>query len=290
MPIVKLPIDAVYDSVTMPVAKSVLSDIKSFIGSSQDTKVILELENTDFKNKNWNLGKVLNIDKVGPKEEVLVMSFKESYEEQHSITTKQRSNDTKPVILDRVSRVFIRPMYIETKMNLSINIHNKSKTVITSTLNKLRLLFLNNRDVAMHSIQYFYNLQKPYLELLYDIYKIKKDMLEIDESFEEFLVPMVDDRFTITGNQSGNLSGISVAFKEIQHNVLGYFTSDLLNPDIQYDSNTNYYSTVIDYEFRYDRPTSLECYYNKTVYNMLLPSRYILTAARGSVEDYNNLY
>ncbi len=285
---VRVPLPGSSTSVTHPVAMSVMSDIKAFLNVYTDVHVEIDLDGDNFKNKNWNLGDESNNDSNGPRDEVLIMGYKESYEDPHAITTKLRHNDTKSVVFDAVTKIDVKPLLMETKINISLVINNKSKSNLTSALNNLRLLFINNRDVSMHTIQYLYYMPIPYIGLLVEVMKIKNEVLFGNESLEEFLVPMVDDRFSISTDQSGKISSAALTFKEIQHNIIGYFTNDLLNMDIEYDENTGYYSTTIDYEFRFDKPISMDMRYPITVYNRLLPGKYIITAPRGSVEETGN--
>lgn len=270
----RVPLSGNDELVVKSTVHAVINDIKGFLNVSSNTHYIVE-SNEIFKNDNWNIGDIQDTKRNGPQDDMIVIGWDESYDDVHSITTKLYHNDTKPVIDDPITGLKIRTLYAETIVKIRIKILSKSKTHIKSLLTKLRLMYIGNHDLSEHTIQYLYSLPKPLTTLIDDIYLIRDSVYNDGKGVEEFLIPMIDDRFTIIGDQTGTLAGVDIGFKELQTRVQGYFTNDLLNSEKSFEEKDNYWYTDLEYEFRFDKPTALDLTYNQIVYNTPMPLKYI---------------
>ncbi len=286
----RLPLPAVNTSITRPVVNSILNELKSMLGIDDKVHTKVTTDTKDYANKYWNLGNQSKDINKQTGTTVLTCKYTESFDETHSITIKTRRNDTKPILYDDVTKLTIKPLFLETTVNLELNLFSKSESKLLELMNLLRIRYLDNNDAKLHSVQYLYYLNPALGGLLKDINNIQNIMMpDTPETLTDFIERISDDRATSVGTQSGNVEDLELAFKERQNKVLGMFKGEVLNNKVEFNKDMGYWTVILNYEYRYDKPLYLDITYPVTVYNRVMPKKYITRTSIVSGSKDGNL-
>jgi len=267
---IRLPIEDLENTVISPVIVSVLNELKKVLFIEQDTHIRILNRETEYINKNWKAGNTKSNDKNGQKSSEVELEYDIYYDEQHSIVTSLRKNQTKPVIYDKVTRFSVKPLYVESVIKLKFKIKDKSKIDLVNTLNSLKLRYIGNRDAFYHKSLYLYYPPKFVSLIIANFVKNKNYAMDLEETFEEYLNEIVDERFTLISNLSGTVGAVDLAFKEMQTGIIGYFKSDILNPEKVFNKDTNFWETELEYEIRLDQPMFYDITYPTIAYQFQL--------------------
>lgn len=264
----RLPIPGADTTVTRPVVLSIIKEIKKYLEIDENVTVLAQQDIDEFINNNWNIHN--SSDNREMKPTIIRLSYKESLDPE-TYYTKMFNNSKKPIFEDK--GVTLTPVYLNNKIEFTIRIETKSKSYINSTRDKLRMIFLDGRDVVFHNIFYKYYLDSRLLIPLKAIYDIKKKRGIVTVSFAEYLFANSDGRISLVSDQGNTKTNI--IFKETQSQVIGRFTSDMLNNEPTYDNDTGRYTIELSYIINYEKATYTHMSYPYTIANEVLPSEFI---------------
>ncbi len=288
---IRVPIEDLENTVISPVIVSVLNELKKILFLDKDIHLQIQNKESEYINKNWKAGNTDNKDINGPKRQKVLVEYETTFNEQEVTSVRYRSNVTKNVLLDKVTFFNVRALYVPTTLNIKFIINDKSKVQLSNTINRLRLRYIQNRDAFYHCILYYYYLPEFVSDILNNIVTLKNLQLDTTDTFDEYLASMVDEKFTLINNQSGNMKSIDLAFKEVQNSIIGYFQNDMLNPEKTYNKDTGYWETELEYQIRFDQPMFYDVEYPTVAYNFSLDERFtnVLTTTNRDCENKNTL-
>jgi len=275
---IRVPIENIDNTVISPAIVSVLNELKKILFIDKETHIEIKNNQTEYINKNWNKGQLDKNDMTGPKDSDIYVEYEVNYDENHIITTPYRKNRAYEILYDKDTQFSIKPLYLESIITLQFTIRDKSKTNLSNTLNNLKLRYIENRSAFYHSILYYYYLPDFIKALVNNFVFNKNYALDTNDTIEEYLHRITTEGFTLLSDLTGNINSLTLAFKEVQNGIIGFFKSDLLNPEKVYDKDTGYWTSTLEYEFRVDQPMFYDITYPTIAYQYELDEALINVA------------
>jgi len=271
------------------VANTVIPDTLSHLGL-MNVKYYID---TTKNNKYWNMpgskSKPVKRDVSHRLDEVVYCKIEETPMEE--ITVEHEDLKKTPLINDRLAEITVRPVYIETEYKLSLDLKSKSENFIQNVISRIQTRLSTGRDVVYHDIHYKFCYSDFVMDLMQEAFDRRRKVVEPEDqlTFEEYMITCIDERTqTLAGIGNGKYNICAV---ENQLDTVGIFPSEAPERKIDYDEDTGYYSIIIDYIYRMDKPEYLYVQYPIVVYNQSLSSRYlVISDNRNDLRLFNSKY
>ena len=264
----RTPIIGIEDTVSNPVRVSVLKELQRTLTIKPSARVIATQEIDDIVRNTWNLkGEEKDTEFY---DDIIKLSSEETAAEESFF--KSPSKNSYPKIF-KDGDVVLRPVYINTKLSITIEIKSKSKSYISSIKEKVRLLMLSSADVKSHNILYRYHIPPNAALLIAAAYKYNKNY-GLAGNFDDYLFSHSDDRLSRSSTQGGEDHVVGVVCKEYQNGVQGRFEFDL-NAKVTYDEP--YYTFEMQYSVLFLKPTFMDVFYDMLIANQQLPDSLLLS-------------
>lgn len=264
-----------YVSVVRPIAVQVMNDLKSAFKMDHTMSVTLENAIKEFE-------AVQNTDPIkrpslNPLVDEIVMGVEEEYNEDTLITNSANYNEYRPVIHDEDVGAWIRPVYVDSKLVFAIKYLSKSKSKVDKLMNELKLRLSQDEGMNLHSAGYTFYIPEMFIELFLDIYELKENYVNTGMSFEDYLISINKGGLTLVGSTSGKVRQADFAIRETQHEMTGYYGSDVVEAKGEYQGQGATWMGTFTYTVNINRPVALSVAYEPVIYNQLLPQKYVNT-------------
>jgi len=267
----RTPIIGIDDTVSNPVRVSVLKELQRTLSIKDSARVIATQEIDELVRKEWNLKQEVK-DSEFQEDIVRISSEEEPAKETYFKTPS--TNHYPKIFKDK--DVVLRPVYVNTKLSIRIEIQSKSKSYIAGVKEKLRLLLLSASAVSLHNVLFRYHIPPNAALILSASYKYNKNY-GLADNFEEYLFTHSDNRLTKSTTQGGTNHIVSVLCKEEQNGVQGKFVFDL---NAKVEVKDLYYTFNFQYDVDFLKPVYMDVFYDTVIANQQLPDALILS--RGS--------
>ena len=263
----RTPILGIDDTVSNPVRVSILKEIQRTLSIKESSRVIATQEIDELVRKEWNLRESVKDSEF--QEDIIKVSSEETAVAE-SYFKSPSTNSYPKIFKDR--DVVLRPVYINTRMSVTIEIESKSKSYISAIKEKLRMLLLSNASVSVHNILYRYHIPPKAYLLIAASYKHNNNF-GLADNFEKYLFEHSDDRLSRSSTQGGKDHVVSVLYKEEQA-VQGVFEFDL---NAKVETKDLYYKFSFQYNLDFLKPTYIDVFYDMVIANQQLPDSLLLS-------------
>lgn len=179
------------------------------------------------------------------------------------------SDENPPVIMDQDIGLFIRPIYTQAKVVLTITYRTMSKTEATRFRDDMRVAISHLRNVYLHDVTYHYPIHAKILELVSECWTRKIAKRADTPELAQYLSTNSSGRATIISTLVGTHPTLVIG--ETQKRIVGHFDMSEFpdKPDYNHDKQT--YEIKLTYNFTIDKPTAVSVRYPIMVYNQLMP-------------------
>lgn len=265
------------DIINHNIFESLVKHLLKLIDVSSDT-LILKSRNSEEENRDVTLDNRRGIEQ----EDVVVKaSYNIEIRDPGNSTFRLRSNYNTPVF-GETNNFFIVPVNIGSKMTVSIQIKTNSSEEANKIYSRIKLQTRTGTTNQLHNVLFRYYLPKPIEEFLATIYEIRKDEIGDVDNIIHFLDMVKMKDITIMSNIAGEDEQIGI--RDIQTDCLGGFTDNYFNAKPEYDKDAGKYVCELEYELYYDIPTYLSVSYFISIYNRILPAKFI--ESRNAINGY----
>ena len=278
MPIISQEIEETVEAVTRPVVFDVVRDILNRTGIGKDALIFLNKGDSNVLSLNTGIVEQTSDAKFTMGERVKV-SMEEEFMDDGMLESTERHSDFPRTFHDKALGIWIRPVYLNTRYTLSIDMTFKSEASANNWTNTIRRKIGNHRQHQRHTSQYHFAIPKTMMSILVDLWKTREKNAGYGDTFSQYLKANFNDLVTVMTNQAGSASNFSVSEKQTGFN--GWYDFDKPPKASQSDQ---IFTASFTYTFEIQKPSAFVMGYPLMVHNQLIPSKLRL---RG--ENYNNL-
>jgi hypothetical protein len=289
----RVPINDADETIIAPSVISIVNRLKQVFHLDKHAKLSLENSESPYINDNWSLGDTTDSSNSNAQTSIDV-TYSVEYEPGNLKSTDTRRNRSKPILYSSETRFKVNVLYIESKLVLTLKISSASKNRLNTILNELRVRAIDNRDVISHDLVYYFYLQNYFKSLISNFNYNRNYKLGTNTTNEEYLSELVDDRFTLLGTISGDLSKTALGFKEVRSGAFGRFTSDMINNKKSYNKDDGVWETDLEYEVVFKQPMFYDVEYYRNAYQYKLDDAFTTTFSTestpsGRMDTYEEL-
>jgi len=222
--------------------------------------------------------------------EELKIRYEDGIAENMNNSMIHRSKNMKSIYKDDSTLTSITPLYSKHKMTLTLTYFNKSKSSVTSLVNKLNQKMVAGSNNYVNDITYSYPLPDYVLYLLSHINNLKNKRYEEAVDFDDNLAMYTDDRFVVNHSGTDDSSKASLSIGETQEGLIGYFEGNLNDIKKDFDSETNRWYIDFSYSVVYDYPTQLLLQYPILIFNTVIDKRFMKFVNNKKIPVNGNRY
>ena len=278
MPIISQEVAETVEAVTRPVIFAVARDLLQRTGLSLDTEVYLNKGDGQARNLNTGIAEASDEAKFNQGEKIKV-SMEEEFMDDGMLNTTVPDSDFNETFIDPALGVWIRPIYHNVRITLSIEMYFKSETAANNWRHGIRRKVGNGRQHQQHTAGYHFAIPPEMMHILAEIWKLRENNAGYAESFGVWLKNNFSELVSVKTNQAGSKSNFSVSEKQTGFNGWYSFEKPPTN-----EQNTQQWQSSFTYTFEYQKPTAFVMGYPLMIHNQLVPA-----ALRLRGENFNQL-
>jgi len=278
MPIISQELPETVEAITRPVIFAVARDLLQRTGLSLDTDVYLNKGDGQARSLNTGIKSAPDEAKFSQGERIKV-SMEEEFMDDGMLNRTVPDSDFNETFIDPELEVWIRPIYHNVRITLTIEMYFKSENAAHNWIHGIRRRVGNGRQHQMHTAEYHYPLPAEIMHILAELWKLREAKSGYGESFSIWLKNNFSELVGVKTNQAGSKSNFSVSEKQTGFN--GWYSFE--KPPTA-EQNTQQWQSSFTYTFEYQKPTAFAMGYPLMVHNQLVPQSLRL---RG--ENFNEL-
>lgn len=256
------------ETVTKPIINSI----------SKDIVTILKLNPNDTTVKYNNIPLLLEysngsstVDK-SLRSNILDISFKEEPVQELELTRIPIHPDTNPFYYDKETNTKAITAYRSMKLNFNIVFKSKSRSTLNRILDLLHIKKIDGDIHNHHNIQISFQMPNIIKQFISEILEIKNTYAPL--TMEEFVdktfnKSLLDNYLSL----DGNIQKSTLAIKEYQTEVLGYFVGEFL--ETEKDKDGVYFNLNLNYILQYQKPIAVHMEFPYIIYNNRLSDVFI---------------
>ncbi len=177
-----------------------------------------------------------------------------------------------PIFRNKFFNISIVPELCRYNVSVTITRRAPSRPIITNWANELRRKFSMGRDIIETESSYHYLIPTPALNLIADIHRAM--IAKIPEKFDllDLLVNGFNKGVTVLSNQSGEFKQYAV--RNSLTRILSVFDPSEEIEQEKAQNNNGAWTGRFRFNFQYERPEAVTCYYPVMINNTLLPEQW----------------
>lgn len=266
MPLVTKDINELHNSVSRPVALSLLRHVMKLTGIPQATPTLYladsgaaVLEGATVEGSNQPT-RFTTTNKV-------FIEVTDELVAEDNITRYTHQFEQRPIFSDPALNFTIYPIYAKSRMAISIRFRTEDKATAERWRNGLVRKLSQGMMYHLHEPEYHYIIPDEILGLLVEIYRKREAKHGYGESLKEYIRQHMRKRATTITTQVGTQGKLAILEKQLQ--VTGRFDTD--NPAKEEKEQTGaVWMAQIDYVVEYDRPISVVARYPISVHSQVI--------------------
>lgn len=246
---------------------------------SKDLLHILKLNDTEDFTVSYNGIPILKeyysgsstVDK-SLRSNLLEVTLKEEPVQELELTRVPIHPDTKPFFKDIETDTRALTAYRSIKINFNFLFKSKSRSFINKIIDLLHICKIDGAMHNHHNIQISYQIPNVTKQFIKEIYDIKNSITPedikvfMDNSFNKNCIDLYE-------SLDGNLINSTLASKEYQNEVLGYFLGEFT--DVDKDKDGIYYILPLNYILTFQKPIAVHMEFPYLIYNKKLSDTFI---------------
>jgi len=284
MYITKATINGIEETITYPIVVSVAQDIRALLGLNDSVPLRIGEDHPLLLNKDTN-GKVTHTPDI--QNEELVIEYTETTVDDLDIALNSWSPTVKNIYTDNAIHSYIRPILTSRKLTFNITYYGKSKSRVTTIMNRLASRNQSDTRNRLHNLGYFYYLPEIVKELVSVLNDLKNTYVTPIVDFDTYIGDTFATQANIINSETGNPIKIELGMRENQQSVIGTIDTDVYQLTKDKDDESNRWNFDIEYSIEYAIPTQLLVAYPITVYNQAIPPKFRIANTRTPV-SYGN--
>lgn len=263
----KIMLQGLEETVTRPIQIIVANDIKKLLGLGRDIYIAFDPTDERIAKIKNQLGDIDHDNTTF--EEYILLETEESTEEGTELYMTTVKPDTYPIYQDIEIDSYIQAINQRRQLDFTFTYRNKSKSLVHSLANKLKLMTGDDGMYYRHELEYGYNIPPFVIKLLSHFNDLKNKRKRPDRqlSFSDYLARTFDTRLDLGGNLGKAIDNYTLYIREAQVNLEGYISDSVHDIKPEFDENLNHWGISFRYRITFDKPVGLLLNYNMMVWN-----------------------
>lgn len=263
----KIMLQGLEETVTRPIQIIVANDIKKLLGLGRDIYIAFDPTDERIAKIKNQLGDIDHDNTTF--EEYILLETEESTEEGTELYMTTVKPDTYPIYQDIEIDSYIQAINQRRQLDFTFTYRNKSKSLVHSLANKLKLMTGDDGMYYRHELEYGYNIPPFVIKLLSHFNDLKNKRKRPDRqlSFSDYLARTFDTRLDLGGNLGKAIDNYTLYIREAQVNLEGYISDSVHDIKPEFDENLNHWGITFRYRITFDKPVGLLLNYNMMVWN-----------------------
>lgn len=271
MPTIVRTIAETTQAITRPVVMDAIKLLKDYTGIGRD----VEIQVFTGSNAAATPGSVLN---SGNGENVkfdshakVYADYTERLVEAEALTIPSTWTDTPPFFLDEALNIYMRPIYAQTEVTISIRYRCPNEAAAQRWMNDITTRMSMERSNLPLELSYSYQIPPKFLEAAAHFHSLREEVAGYGDTFVEYLRKCFDDKVTVEMTMADK--GHQFSVKETGVRILGWF--DFTTPPQPERNDTNgTWVASFDFTFNYDKPISCFMRHPIIVHNQIVDGDY----------------
>lgn len=190
-----------------------------------------------------------------------------------------------PVFKDRELNIWLRPVYVQSKLSLDFKLICRDQTTATMWKRRAELQSYRQMHTFFFDVDYHYQVPLGFLKQLWVIYTLmERGVLPPEVPFGRWLQERFTKRMSTVSNQSGKNTRVVIAEKQARIQGLFDFQFDVAKISKEHDSGV--WGTQFSVTVYFDRVDGMVMDYPLVVHNQLIPKEYREDIRQNSVYPY----
>ena len=263
----KIMLQGLEETVTRPIQIIVANDIKKLLGLGRDIYIAFDPTDERIAKIKNQLGDIDHDNTTF--EEYILLETEESTEEGTELYMTTVKPDTYPIYQDIEIDSYIQAINQRRQLDFTFTYRNKSKSLVHSLANKLKLMTGDDGMYYRHELEYGYSIPPFVIKLLSHFNDLKNKRKRPDRqlSFSDYLARTFDTRLDLGGNLGKTIDNYTLYIREAQVNLEGYISDSVHDIKPEFDDNLNHWGITFRYRITFDKPVGLLLNYNMMVWN-----------------------
>ena len=246
---------------------------------AKDLLDILKLNNTEDFTVNYNGIPILKeyysgsstVDK-SLRSNLLEVTLKEEPLQEMELVRVPIHPDTVPFFKDEETHTRTLTAYRTIKINFNFLLKSKSRSFINKVIDLLHIYKIDGAMHNHHNIQISYQIPNVVKQFIKEIYDIKNSVepvdikVYMDKTFNKNCIDLYE-------SLDANLVNSTLASKEYQNDVLGYFLGEFV--EVDKDKDGVYHTLPLNYIVTYQKPIAVHMEFPYLIYNKKLSNTFI---------------
>lgn len=263
----KIMLQGLEETVTRPIQIIVANDIKKLLGLGRDIYIAFDPTDEKIAKRKNRLGDIDHNNTTF--EEYILLETEESTEEGTELYMTTVKPDTYPIYQDIEIDSYIQAINQRRQLDFTFTYKNKSKSLVHSLANKLKLMTGDDGMYYRHELEYGYNIPPFVIKLLSHFNDLKNKRKRPDRqlSFSDYLARTCDTRLDLGGNLGKAIENYTLYIREAQVNLEGYISDSVHDIKPEFDDTLSLWGITFRYRITFDKPVGLLLNYNMMVWN-----------------------
>ena len=273
MPLLKVPIPDSDYTVSRNAIMSVVNNLIDYTRMGNDVNVLFPNDSEVVPTKGSTMHdenrKVEYLTK-----DVLHLEVQEDTDPEFMLNVHTTVNNNAPIFQDTEAEFTITPIYFKHSVTLTVRFRSNSRTEVVNWRNGLKTRLASGGQFGLlHTLQFNFGIPEGVLTLMKEIQEIKERNYPTNENFKDYFTRLASKRVTAVHDPPGAFRSLVV--QESQTRVLGIYDFNDLPEKPQKDIDTATYTAEFIYKFSYSKPEFIAVQYPVSVFNELLPEKYV---------------
>ncbi len=206
------------------------------------------------------------------KSNLLEVTLKEEPLQELELTRVPIHPDTVPFFKDSDTNTRALTAYRSIKINFNFLLKSKSRSFINKVIDLLHMYKIDGAMHNHHNIQISYQIPNVTKEFIKEIYDIKNSVepedikVFMDKTFNKKCIDLYE-------SLDANLVNSTLAAKEYQTDVLGYFMGEFT--EVDKDKDGIYFTLPLNYMVTYQKPIAVHMEFPYLIYNKKLSDKFM---------------
>ncbi len=258
-------------SITRPIVIEVIRDLMSSLNIPKDVSVFYPGDN----DKIAQVGSTINTtDRTARIETGRYVStrIEDEYEEETLYTTAIKDDMQLPIFDDPNLGMRISPIYVQTRITISITYRTPSKTEIVRFRDDMYMRVVKGRNMFINTVKYHYPLDENIYQIIENCHDLRENIEGYGDTLGQYVVNNSTNRITLVSDLVNKNNNLVVS--ETQKRIVGLFDYKEFPDKPDFDETSQSYEIKLNYQFTFDRVIGWAMRYPNVVHNQLLPKEY----------------
>lgn len=274
MPSVTIPLQDIEQTVLRPSIYQVVSQVMEILEIKDNPKILYAGKRGTLQASGSSMREMEDSNEaLFSTDNLLFIEVNENYQTEAVSTSHYHDYDNKPIFLDTNIGLSLRPIYLSSDVEITLNYQSSSETMVRQWISNLYIKAGRGRDIHLVKMNYKYPVSPEFSLLIKDVHQLIETNEGYGDSLENYFNRHRSNRMTCITNQAGEQATVMVG--EGQAGIEGLFDFPIIPEKPEFNREKGLWTTRLVFKYNYSRPDGLYLRYPIAVHNQLLPEKYL---------------